>query len=447
MRTAFKKIVLLLLTLEARLAVARYKPHIIAVTGSVGKTSTKDAIYEVVAEGAYVRKSQKSFNSEIGLPLTILGRPNAWNNPFKWMLNLLDGLLLIVLRSRYPEWLVLEVGADRPGDIKKVAAWLPVTIAVITRLPEVPVHVEFFESAEQVVEEKAALIDALLPDGTLVLYADDARAEEFKKRAADKKIITFGFAPGADVRAEDTAILFESGTEHWPIGMSTRLTIDGVSVPIEVEGAIGTHTLLPALAAAAVGVALGKAPSDIAHALKNYEPPQGRMHLVRGVKDTLIIDDTYNSSPAAVVAALDALKMIGRAGQSAGIPPGRRIAVLGDMLELGRQSVEEHRKIGAEVATRASDGGTVDMLITVGFRARDIAEAALDGGLAENVILQYEDSQKAGEELAALLQSGDCVLVKGSQSMRMERAVKEMMAEPELAGELLVRQDEEWIKR
>jgi UDP-N-acetylmuramoyl-tripeptide--D-alanyl-D-alanine ligase len=447
MRTAFKKIVLLLLSLEARLTVARYKPHIIAVTGSVGKTSTKDAIYEVVAEGAYVRKSQKSFNSEIGLPLTILGRPNAWNNPFKWVLNLLDGLLLIAVGSRYPEWLVLEVGADRPGDIKKVATWLPVNIAVITRLPEVPVHVEFFESAEQVVEEKAALINALLPDGTLVLYADDARAEEFKKRAAGKKIITFGFASGADVRAEDTTILFESGTEHWPIGMSTRLTIDGVSVPIEVEGAIGTHTLLPALAAVAVGVALGKAPSDIAHALKNYEPPQGRMHLVRGVKDTLIIDDTYNSSPAAVMAALDALKMIGRAGQSAGIPPGRRIAVLGDMLELGRQSVDEHRKVGSYVAARASDGGAVDMLVTVGFRARDIAEAALDGGLAENAILQYEDSAQAGEELAALLQSGDCVLVKGSQSMRMERAVKEMMAEPERAGELLVRQDEEWIKR
>jgi UDP-N-acetylmuramoyl-tripeptide--D-alanyl-D-alanine ligase len=197
----------------------------------------------------------------------------------------------------------------------------------------------------------------------------------------------------------------------------------------------------------AVGVALGKAPSDIAHALKNYEPPQGRMHLVRGVKDTLIIDDTYNSSPAAVMAALDALKMIGRAGQSAGIPPGRRIAVLGDMLELGRQSVDEHRKVGSYVAARASDGGAVDMLVTVGFRARDIAEAALDGGLAENAILQYEDSAQAGEELAALLQSGDCVLVKGSQSMRMERAVKEMMAEPERAGELLVRQDEEWIKR
>src|SRR5471032_250749 len=106
MRITVKKIVTSVLMLEARAAVQRYKPHIIAITGSVGKTSTKDAIYEVVAEGAHVRKSQKSFNSEIGLPLTILGRPNAWSNPFKWLLNLIDGLLLLAFTNSYPEWLV-----------------------------------------------------------------------------------------------------------------------------------------------------------------------------------------------------------------------------------------------------------------------------------------------------------------------------------------------------
>jgi UDP-N-acetylmuramoyl-tripeptide--D-alanyl-D-alanine ligase len=434
MRTVFKKVIVSLLTLEASVILKRHKPHIIAVTGSVGKTSTKDAIYEVVAQGAFVRKSQKSFNSEIGLPLTILGRPNAWNNPFQWLLNLIDGLFIMVGKSRYPEWLVLEVGADRPGDIKRVARWLPVDIAVITRLPEVPVHVEFFQSASQVVEEKAALIDALVPDGTLVLYADDARTSQFKERAAGKKIITFGFVPEADVRAEDMTILFEEGQERWPVGMSARIVVAGVSAPIQVLGTLGAHTLLPALAAGAVGQALGKSASDISLALKAYEPPQGRMHLVRGIKDTLVIDDTYNSSPAAVIAALDTLK---------NIPVfGRRIAVLGDMLELGRLSVEEHRKIGMYIME-----SNVDMLVTVGFRARDIAEGAQSGGMSEQMILQFEDAQKAGEELAALVQSGDCILVKGSQSMRMERTVKELMANPERASELLVRQDEEWIKK
>lgn len=433
MKDFFKRTLVYLLTLEARLIVKRYNPKIVAVTGSVGKTSTKDAIYAVVSQGAHVRKSDKSFNSDIGLPLTIVGVPNAWNNPLRWVQNLLDGLFLLAWRTRYPEWLVLEVGADRPGDIKSVATWLPVSIAVITRLPEVPVHVEFFDSPEAVVEEKAALVDALVPDGTLILYADDERAATFAKRAGDKKIITFGLSPQADVRAENFKILFIEGQSSMPVGMSAELAFDGMRAPIEVLGTVGQHTLLPALAAAAVGKAFDKNIADIAQALAGYKPPAGRMHLVAGVKDTVVIDDTYNSSPAAVVAALDTLAFIN--------PSGRKIAVLGDMLELGKHSAEEHKKMGAHAAK------TADVLVTIGFRARGIAEGALDAGMDERNLLQFEDAHKTGEELAALVQAGDCVLVKGSQSMRMERTVLALMAEPQRAAELLVRQDEEWKKR
>ncbi|MDE1924779.1 MAG: UDP-N-acetylmuramoyl-tripeptide--D-alanyl-D-alanine ligase [Patescibacteria group bacterium] len=443
MKDFFKKLLIVVLTLEARLIVRRYKPKIVAITGSVGKTSTKDAIYAVLSQGAHVRKSHKSFNSEIGLPLTIIGVPNAWNNPLRWLQNLLDGLFLLVWRAHYPQWLVLEVGADRPGDIRSVAKWMPVTVAVITRLPEVMAHVEFFDSPQAVVEEKGALIDALVPDGTLVLYADDERAATFAQRldrghsmaegAGDKKIITFGLSPQADVRAENLRILFIEGKSHIPLGMSAELVLDGARAPIELIGTVGGHTLLPALAAAAVGKALDKSIADIAQALARYEPPAGRMHLVDGVKDTVIIDDTYNSSPAAAVAALDTLAFIN--------PSGRKIAVLGDMLELGRHSAEEHRKIGAYAARAA------DLLMTVGFRARGIAEGALDAGMDENKILQFEDAYKAGEELSALTSAGDCVLVKGSQSMRMEHTVRALMAEPERAAELLVRQDEEWRRR
>lgn len=435
MKDFIKKIIIVLLTLEAQAVVRRYKPRIVAVTGSVGKTSAKDAIYEVLSttSGARVRKSQKSFNSELGLPLTILGRPNAWHNPLGWIQNLVDGLFLILFHSPYPEWLVLEVGADRPGDIQSVAKWLPVEVAVITRLPEVPVHVEFFASPEEVVEEKAALIDALMPDGTLVLYADDDRANDMRRRATGKHIVTFGFNGEADVRAQDFLILHEEGVGHMPIGIRAQITAGDSSVPVQVLGTAGAHTLLPALAAVAVGRALGKDLADCVQALGSYVPPPGRMHLLRGIKGSTIIDDTYNSSPTAVEAALDTLALIA--------PHGRKIAVLGDMLELGRHSVEEHRKLGTYAA------GCVDFLVTVGFRARDVAQGALDAGMDEKNILQYEDADKTGEELAAIVGQGDCVLVKGSQSMRMERTVKELMAEPERADELLVRQDEEWNKR
>ena len=156
------------------------------------------------------------------------------------------------------------------------------------------------------------------------------------------------------------------------------------------------------------------------------------MRTLRGIKETLLIDDSYNASPAATAAGLEAL------GELAG---GRRIAVIGDMLELGRHSAEEHRKLGTLAARHT------DLLLTVGFRARDIAQGALDAGLSEASILQFEDARLAGEELAGLVEPGDAVLIKGSQGMRMERAVKALMAEPEHAPELLVRQDAEWIKR
>lgn len=447
MRNLFKKIIVSILTAEARAVVKKYHPKIVAVTGSVGKTSTKDAIFSVLSQGRHVRKSEKSFNSEVGLPLTVLGVPNAWQNPLGWLRNVMDGFFLLAFESRYPEWLVLEVGADRPGDIRSLASWLPVEIAVITRLPEVPVHVEFFDSPEQLMEEKASIIDAIKPGGALVLHGDNERTRSLEHRlpAPDAKILIFGFKDGNDVRGESFEILYEEGAEKFPIGMMGKICIGSDCAPIEIVGTIGAHAFLPMLAAAAVGSALGYDMETIIEGIKKYEAPPGRMRLLRGIKNTLIIDDTYNSSPAAVFAALDTLALVqGDALESPGVkasPLGRRIAVLGDMLELGRHSVEEHRKVGARAAQ------TCDILATVGFRARDMAQGALDNGMADSDIIQYEDSQRAGSELQNLLNDGDCVLIKGSQSMRMERVVEEIMVDPSRAGELLVRQDEEWKRK
>lgn len=430
-----KNIVVRVLTWESRLVLRKHRPKIVAVTGSVGKTATKDAIYAVLASRHHVRASHKSFNSEIGLPLTILGLPNVWGSPLRWLGNMFDGLMLVLLPARYPEWLVLEVGADRPGDIKRVAEWLRVDVAVVTRLPEMPVHVEYFDSPEAVAAEKAELIKALKPGGTVVLFGDDERTAGFSAKTKEK-VLTFGFKEGVAVRGEGEGLLREGGEgpeTGWPVGMSATVRAGETSTPVSMVGSLGVHTLLPLLAAVAVGQALEMPLVEAVGALKSYEPPRGRMRLLRGIKDTLLIDDTYNSSPAAVIAALDALALVA--------PQGRRIAALGDMLELGRYSVAEHRAIGAHAAKCA------DLLVTVGFRARDIAEGAFDAGLTDGQILQYEDARAAGKELQNLLQAGDCALVKGSQSMRMERVVEEVMAEPERAGEMLVRQDEEWKRR
>ncbi len=438
MRRITKRGVVWLLMSEAKLVVRKYKPRIIAVTGSVGKTSTKDAIYTVLAEGAHARKSEKSFNSEVGVPLTILGCPNAWDNPLLWIQNLFHGLLLIIFSTTYPEWLVLEIGADTPGDIRSISAWLPVDIAVITRLPEMPVHVEFFGSPDEVIEEKASLITALKPGGTLVLFGDEERARALAERAEKRGcgVVFFGLSEPNDVRGTNFAVATEPGNA-WPVGMQCdiELKVSGgkkETIPVVIRGVLGAHPMLSLVAAAAVGAALGKSVAEMGAALSSYVPPPGRMRLLPGLKGSLLIDDTYNSSPAAAEAALGALTLISN---------GRHIAVLGDMLELGRHSVEEHRKLGTLAAR------SVDILAVVGPRARDIAQGALDAELPDSTILHYDDSRIAGEELKNLIGPGDVILIKGSQSTRMERAVEELMHEPERAREFLVRQDSEWKKR
>ena len=175
MKNIFKKIIITIITWQAKLVLLRYKPKIIAITGSVGKTSTKDAIFTVLSKFKKIRKSEKSFNSEIGIPLTIIGIPNGWNNSLVWFSNIIYGFSLILLKKPYPEYLVIEVGAGKPNDIKSVAPWLKPDIVVITSFPEKPVHVEFFGTVEKIIEEKSSLIKFMKKDGVLILNHDDKK--------------------------------------------------------------------------------------------------------------------------------------------------------------------------------------------------------------------------------------------------------------------------------
>ena len=181
MKQLIKKIIFNILKLEAILVIKKYKPQIIAVTGSVGKTSTKDAIFAVMASTFSVRKSEKSFNSDIGIPLTILGCPNAWYNLFLWIKNIFSGLELIIFSCNYPKWLILEVGADRPNDIKAITKWLKPHIVVITAFAKVPTHIEFFKDKDEVVKEKKYLADALKKDGILIVNGDDEDCMKIKE--------------------------------------------------------------------------------------------------------------------------------------------------------------------------------------------------------------------------------------------------------------------------
>lgn len=433
MRNALKILVVFLLTLEARALLARARPRIVAITGSVGKTTTKDAVYAALAGHLSVRKSQKSFNSEFGVPLTVLGLDNAWDSPFGWFLNLAQGFWTALYPKRYPEWLVLEVGADRPGDIRSIARWLKPHVVVLTGIPDVPVHVEFFASPEELAREKGLLVEALRYGGLLVVNGDDERSERIH-RAYRGDSVAYGFAGECSFSASHEGVTYDEKS-GFPTGIFFRANHAGSSVPVHINGSLGKPKIYAALAALAVAEYAGVDAVSASDALSRWTPTPGRMRLIPGLKDSLIIDDTYNSSPAAALSALDTLKEVQGAK--------RRIAILGDMLELGKFSAEAHRQVGEYAAKR------VTLLATVGFRARAIAQAALSAGLREEKIRQYEqnEAQRVGKEIELELKKGDIVLVKGSQSMRLERAVEELMAEPEKARELLVRQDEEWKRR
>ena len=426
MKSTFKSLVVALLTAEARMLVRRTKPVIVAVAGSVGKTSTKDAIYTVLKDRVHVRKSEKSYNSEIGVPLSVLGLENPGMNVFLWVRRLLEGLLIALHPKDYPDVLVLEVGVDRPGDMDRLTAWIKPDIVVLTRLPDVPVHVEYFDSPEQVATEKLKLMHALKPDGVIVYNNDDERIVAAVAEMRQKAIGFSRYSRSAFAGASET-IVHENGL---PTGFEFVLNTSDTSHVVRVNGGLGTAYVYIFSAAIAVGALFEVSVADAIAALRAHPSTPGRMRLIAGVKGTHIIDDTYNASPVAVEESLRALRSIKNAK--------RRIAVVGDMLELGQYSIDEHLRIGTIAAE------CVDELITVGVRARGIAEGALSAGMEDEHVMQYDDAYTAARELEYRLEEGDYVLVKGSQGMRLERVVEEIMAEPERAGELLVRQDAFW---
>ncbi|MEN9920982.1 MAG: hypothetical protein RL538_875 [Candidatus Parcubacteria bacterium] len=429
MKAFCKSIVVAILSFEAKWLLSRHKPTIISVTGNVGKTTTKDAVYAAIKNSVSARKSEKSFNSEIGVPITVLGLHNAWGNPLLWIKNIIDGFFIAFFSKSYPAVLVLEMGIDRPGDMERLTKWIKPDVVVLTRLPSVPVHVEYFNTPEAVIEEKMKLVSALKPGGIFIYNHDDEIIQSQLGSVLQRALGFSQYLP-SEYMCKNDRVMYRDDVA---VGIEFDISHAGESHSVSLEGTVGTHHAYSCAAAAAVADVLGVSLEAATTSLGELRTPNGRSRLIQGIKSTTIIDDTYNASPTACEQALETLKEIRH--------PRRRIAVLGDMLELGRYSSQAHEHIGALVPAAA------DILVTVGVRARKFAEGALDAGMQEENILQYDDSEQAGRELQAFIQPGDVILVKASQGIRAERIVEELMAHPESASELLVRQDDEWTKR
>ena len=430
-----KKIIELKLKILAKKILAKYKPEIIGITGSVGKTSTKEAVYTVLAAKLNVRRSAKNYNNEIGVPLTIINADSPGKNIFGWLLVFFKGLKLILFKDKnYPKILVLEMGVDRPGDMQYLNSIVKCKVGVVTRIG--PSHLEFFDSVEKIQQEKGLLIKNIKEQGWTILNFDDAKTSELVKES-QARVITYGLKEGADLRALEVMFSFEKKKNKKDLkGISFKLSYKGSAVPAMLPNVIGYQGIYAALAAAAVGITYGMHLVEVSKALHNYVLPRGRMNLIKGVKHTQIVDDSYNSSPQSSLAALDIIKKISVSRTS------RKFAVLGDMLELGVYTEQGHKEVGEYVTLTG-----INKLILVGERARDIGRGAKRAGMSSDNIFQFGDSVAAGKFLQERIKEGDLILVKGSQGMRMERIMEEIMAEPLKAKELLVRQSEEWLNR
>lgn len=404
----------------------KYRPGIIGVTGSVGKTSAKEAIYAVLRQARRVRPSFKSFNDQIGLPVTILGDwpeeklklisryytpgKNLFRKIFFWVGLIMSSILKILFgkQSQYPEILILEYGADRPGDLNYLIGIARPQVAVITAVGELPVHVEFYDNAEAVAREKSKLVQALPTNGFAVLNHDDPQVLVMKK-LTPAPVFTFGFSAGADVRITAFEHRHDQGR---PVGSAFTLEYNGQSAPVRMEGVLGKPQAYAAAAAACVGLGFGLHLPRIAEALGYYKSPFQRLKFLPGIKDTHVIDDSYNASPLSMRAALETLH---------DFPAKRRVAILGDMRELGAYADEAHREIGALAARVAH------LLITVGSKGALIAEEAIARGMRPERVRHYDRAEQVAIDILGLLKSGDLVLIKASRSIGLEVVVEQIV--------------------
>ncbi|MGB2770577.1 MAG: UDP-N-acetylmuramoyl-tripeptide--D-alanyl-D-alanine ligase [Candidatus Zixiibacteriota bacterium] len=345
----------------------------VAVTGTNGKTTTKDMIAEVLSSRYQVHKSPHSYNNLVGVPLTI------------FQLN------------SHSEALVLELGMSSPNEIAILTRIAHPDVGVITNIG--PAHLESMGSVERIARAKFELPDNMSSPRTLILNADDPiLADRIKQKRKDERIISFGIESQADFAADKIGL---NGDGHITFRVNKDLTI-GLRL-------LGRHNVYNALAAFAVGELKEVDPQEIKRSLEKYNPSDLRMELVR-IGNIRVINDSYNANPISMEKALETQKSIQTTG--------RKIAVLGDMLELGEKAPDYHLEVGRKVAQSG-----VDCLVVVGALARFIGEGAREAGMSSDQVLTLDGNEQVSLYLLENLRDGDLLLVKGSRKMKTEEVV------------------------
>lgn len=390
------------------LMLRRYNPKIVGVTGSVGKSSAISAIESVLGHSMKVRSSSNEYsNPELRIIMAILGDWKRREGFLFWFRVILISTFRLIVKSiKYPDVLILEYAVERPGGMKNLLDIARPKIGAVTAIGETPTHTEFFPNKEAVAREKSKLISQLPATGFTFLNIDDPQVYEMKEKTRSH-VITFGFSNEADLKITS----FETNFSEENQGISFKLNYGGSFIPVRLNSVIGKGQTYASAISAGLGIVFDMNLVDISSALEAHKTPAGRMKVVKGIKDTYAIDDTCEASPISMEKAIESL---------AGIESERKIAVLGDMLELGEYTLEAHKAIGKLVSKK------LDILITVGIRSKFIKKGAEEAGMEEESINYFDTTEEAGIFLQGKIKKGDVVLVKASPEMEFEKIVNEV---------------------
>ncbi len=423
-----------ILAILAKITIKRYNPIVIGITGSVGKSSTKEAVYSVLQHKFKVRKSPKNYNNELGVPLTILGEMSPGKNLIKWGIIFAKSIRKIFFTKNYPDVLVLEMAADKPGDIKYLVNIAKPSRGVITAVSAA--HTKFLGSVEGVLKEKQNMVTNLDYSGWAILNGDDENIIKVKNKISSK-VITYGLSENADVRA--IKINFNQSLKEKQVeikGIGFKINYKGSVVPVFLPKVVTKARIYSTLAAMAIGITFGMNLIKMAKYLSEDRVLPGRMSPIYGIKSSLILDDTYNASPRALDFALKSLDKIKKH------PDSKKWVVVGDMKELGPNSEEIHYEFGKKIAKM-----DFTRLVTVGPEAKNLAKGARMSVMKKEKVFEFDNSQKAGEFIKDKVGEGDVLLVKGSQAVRMEKVVEQIMKNSENKKDLLVRQSKRWKEK
>lgn len=426
-----QKILKTILRFLAQGMLRRHKPLLVGVTGSVGKSATKEAVSLALSQSYTVRKTEGNLNNEFGIPLSIFGLKAGGNSFIAWCLILLRIIFLRYFTFSYPQALVLEMGVDRPGDMKYLLSFVTLDIGIVTHVSGS--HMQYFKTLQGIAKEKGEIVEHF-PEGKgiAILNADNKYTAKMAEKTNAEDVYMYGLQEGATVKGTNLLLLQGDGAEGSFPFYSLKIEHGGKTFPLRLPNIMAEHHISAVLAAVAVAIAMKQNLVEVAKVLGTFAPLPGRLRILPGIQNTWLLDDTYNASPAST---REALKALGR------LQSTRKVAILGDMLELGPKSEEWHIGLRDDILL-----AQVKVVVLVGNKMQTLFEA-LQKNNPEIQTFWEQSPVTVAANIKSIIAPRDTILIKGSQGMRMELVTKALLVDETLAPKYLCRQSASWLAK